>query len=207
MNSTNITSKNFSPEADVDLNDIGERVRYFRKQQKQTLAHLSKKTGIPLSTLSKVEVGQMSLNIQKLLRVCNALSIDLMQLVSPEDTTPVAPVVTGRRSLTRQGTAKVLSTTNANYEHHASDFSNRKLVPVVVELKSGLNPEMIRHQGEEFIFVIEGKVEIFTEFYEPELLSAGESIYIDSSMAHNVRAVGDKSARILNVMTQFPKHL
>lgn len=207
MKIANIQSKKIPVEPDVDLTDIGERVRYFRKQEKWTLARLSKKTGIPLSTLSKVEVGQMSLNIQKLLRVCKVLNIDLMQLVSPEDTTQVAPVVTGRRSLTRQGMAKIVSTANANYEHHASDFSNRKLVPVVVELKSGLNPEMIRHQGEEFIFVIEGEVEILTEFYEPELLSAGESIYIDSSMAHNVRAVGDRSARILNVMTQFPKHL
>lgn len=207
MNGSNTSMSKIAVDADVDLNDIGERVRYFRKQEKWTLAKLSETTGIPLSTLSKVEVGQMSLNIQKLLKVCRALNIDLMQLVNPEDTTPVAPVVTGRRSITRQGMAKVLSTDNANYEHHASDFSNRKLVPVVVDLKTGLNPEMIRHQGEEFIFVIEGTVEILTEYYEPELLEKGESIYIDSSMAHNVRAVGDKSARILNVMTQVPKHL
>jgi quercetin dioxygenase-like cupin family protein len=71
----------------------------------------------------------------------------------------------------------------------------------VLEVKAGHTPELLRHQGEEFIYVLQGTVEVLSEFYEPITLRAGESIYIDSSMAHNVRAVGGKAARVLNIMT------
>ena len=66
-------------------------------------------------------------------------------------------------------------------------------------MQPGVNPELIRHQGEEFIYVLEGRVEALTEFYEPTILEAGDSMYIDSTMAHNVRALDGKRARILNV--------
>ena len=87
------------------------------------------------------------------------------------------------------------------YEHHATDFRHRRLSPAVLELKAGDDPDLIRHHGEEFIYVLEGTVEVLSEYYEPTVLEAGESIYIDSTMGHNVRAVGRKPARVLNVMT------
>ena len=42
--------------------------------------------------------------------------------------------------------------------------------------------ELVRHSGEEFIYVLDGAVEVHTEFYDPLVLHAGESIYIDSNM-------------------------
>ncbi|MBV6415815.1 MAG: hypothetical protein CMLOHMNK_00336 [Steroidobacteraceae bacterium] len=184
---------------------IGGRIRQLRRGRRWTLKRLSEATQIPLSTLSKVETGGISLNIEKLLKVCTALGVDIMQLVTPGET-PAAtaqqgPVVTGRRSLTLAGQARRVETDKSVYEHHATDFLRRKLQPSVLEVKAGHTPELIRHQGEEFIYVLQGTVEFISEFYGPTLLRAGESIYIDSSMAHNLRAVGSKPARVLNVMT------
>jgi quercetin dioxygenase-like cupin family protein len=71
----------------------------------------------------------------------------------------------------------------------------------VIELRAGDAPDLIYHQGEEFIYVLDGTVEVLSEFYEPTVLEAGESIYIDSTMGHNVRAVGKRPARVLNIMT------
>jgi quercetin dioxygenase-like cupin family protein/DNA-binding Xre family transcriptional regulator len=186
---------------------IGSRIRQLRRGRRWTLKKLSEASQIPLSTLSKVETGAISLNIEKLLKVCSALEVDVMQLVAPADgpaanlLPSVAPVVTGRRSVTRKGQARRVETDKTVYEHHATDFLNRKLMPAVLEVKAGHTPELVRHQGEEFIYVLEGTIEFLSEFYEPTVLKAGESIYIDSSMAHNVRALGNKPARVLNIMT------
>lgn len=185
---------------------VGGRIRQLRRSRRWTLKQLSEASGIPLSTLSKVETGLVSLNVEKLLKVCAALDVDVMQLVAPADGSSAAPgntdpVVTGRRSITRAGQARRVETGHAAYEHHATDFLRRRLSPAVLELKAGDTPDLIHHQGEEFIYVLEGVVEVLSEFYEPTVLQAGESIYIDSTMGHNVRAVGKKPARVLNIMT------
>jgi len=185
---------------------IGGRIRQLRRARRWTLKQLSEASDIPLSTLSKVETGVISLNVEKLLKVCTALEVDVMQLVAapgdgPVERTEGGSVVTGRRSVTRKGQARRVETGRTVYEHHATDFLRRRLSPAVLELRAGDTPDLIRHRGEEFIFVLEGTVEVLSEFYEPTVLEAGESIYIDSSMAHNVRAIGRKPARVLNIMT------
>jgi transcriptional regulator with XRE-family HTH domain len=178
---------------------IGASLKRRRRAKKWSLKTLSEKSGIPVSTLSKVENGLMSLKIEKLLAVSNALDVDVLQLVTPEETDSPVALITGRRSITRAGTAQRTKTENSVYEHHANDFSRRLFSPAVIEVQPGVNPELIRHQGEEFIYVLEGRVEALTEFYEPTILEAGDSMYIDSTMAHNVRALDGKRARILNV--------
>jgi len=71
-------------------NAIGAGIKRYRQKRKWPLKTLSERSGVPVSTLSKVENGQMSLKLEKLLRVSNALEIDIMQLVSPAE--PEAPV-------------------------------------------------------------------------------------------------------------------
>ncbi len=198
--STNPRKQDLAAVADrPDDNSIGASLKRRRRAKKWSLKVLSEKSGIPVSTLSKVENGLMSLRIEKLLAVCSALDIDVMQLVSPEETDSHVALVTGRRSITRASTAPRTKTDNTVYEHHASDFSRRLFSPAVIEVQPGVTPELIRHQGEEFIYVLEGRIEALTEFYEPTILETGDSMYIDSTMAHNVRALGGKRALILNV--------
>lgn len=201
---------NIEPVADPGAT-IGAHIRQLRRARRWTLKVLSEASGIPLSTLSKVETGLVSLNFGKLLKVCAALDIDVMQLVAPNEaaaasSTATGQVVTGRRSVTRLGQARRVETGHTVYEHHATDFLRRRISPAVLELKAGDAPDLIHHQGEEFLFVLEGSVEVLSEFYEPTVLVAGESVYIDSSMGHNVRAVGRKPARVLNVMTSPTDH-
>ena len=58
--------------------------------------------------------------------------------------------------------------------------------------------ERVRHAGEEFIYVLTGRVEVHTEFYEPAILAPGECIYFDSNMAHAyVVASGCDEATVL----------
>ncbi len=59
--------------------------------------------------------------------------------------------------------------------------------------------ELLRHSGEEFVYVIDGIIEVHTDFYEPVRLEPGESIYIDSKMGHCSISVGEGDAKILCV--------
>lgn len=182
-------------------NAVGESIRKFRKSIGWSLKVLSDASSVPVSTLSKVENGSMSLKIDKLLAVCHALDIDIMQLVAPDEASRGLPQITGRRSITRQNSVATRRTDNALYEHHAHDFSKRRMSPAVMTVDPGPPPQLLSHQGEEFIFVLKGRVEVLTEFYEPTVLEVGESIYIDSTMGHNVRALDGVPARILNIST------
>jgi transcriptional regulator with XRE-family HTH domain len=181
---------------------VGEGIRRFRKKLGWSLKTLSEHSGVPVSTLSKVETGHMSLKIEKLLTVCQALEVDLMELVAPAESESGVRLVTGRRAITRAGGAPTRETENSIYEHHAHEFSHRLMFPAVIEVRPDRHPELVRHKGEEFIFVLEGRVEALTEFYEPTVLEVGDSLYIDASMAHNVRALDGRSARILNISTR-----
>ncbi|HET6564576.1 MAG TPA: XRE family transcriptional regulator [Xanthomonadales bacterium] len=200
MSNEKIQAANSSP-LQPDHNAVGTGIKRYRLRKKWSLKDLGVRSGIPISTLSKVENGQMSLRLEKLMAVCQALEIDVMQLVSPEESEAPLKLVTGRRSVTRQKHAIVIKGENSTYEHHANELSSRMMSPAIIEIYPGRTPDMIKHQGEEFIYVLEGRVEAITEFYEPTILEAGDSIYIDSTMAHNVRALDGKPARVLNIST------
>lgn len=188
----------------ANTNTIGIGIKRNRLLKKWSLKTLSEHSGVALSTLSKVENGAMSLKVERLIDVSNALDIDIMQLVAPDEAESSVTLVTGRRSITRAGTSPQTMTDKTIYSHHASDFSNRKFSPIVIEILPGMIPDLIRHQGEEFLYVLEGSVEALTEYYEPTILNVGDSMYIDSTMAHNVRALGGKPARILNISSAKP---
>ena len=76
------------------------------------------------------------------------------------------------------------------------------MVPIFVEVKAHSIEdfgELLRHGGEEFIYVLDGAIEVHTEYYNPVILQAGESIYLDSGMGHAYISVGEKNAKILGV--------
>ena len=183
----------------TNTNTIGVGIKRNRLLKKWSLKTLSEHSGVALSTLSKVENGSMSLKVEKLIAVSNALDIDIMQLVSPDETESAVTLITGRRCITRANTDQKTITDKTVYTHHASDFSNRKLTPIVIDVLPDMNPDLLRHQGEEFLYVLEGRIEALTEFYEPIILNVGDSMYIDSTMAHNIRSLDGQPARVLNV--------
>ena len=55
----------------------------------------------------------------------------------------------------------------------------------------------IRHEGEEFLYILSGVVRFYTEFYEPAELRRGDSAYYDATMGHNLISVSDEDAQVL----------
>jgi transcriptional regulator with XRE-family HTH domain len=179
---------------------LGAALRALRKQKDWTLAEVSQRTGFSVPTLSKVENDRLSLSYDKLIRLSEGLGVDIAQLFAPVD--GEAPPITGRRSINRTGEGELISTRNYDYRYLSTDVTHKKFIPILTDLHARSLEEfgeLVRHTGEEFIFVLEGEVEVHTELYAPMVLSKGESAYIDSRMGHAYVVRGEGPCRLMAV--------
>jgi mannose-6-phosphate isomerase-like protein (cupin superfamily) len=97
------------------------------------------------------------------------------------------PPVTARRSIGQIERSVRVTTPNYDYQYLCTELRRKRMIPVVTAIRAKSREqfgELVRHPGEEFVYVLKGRVEVHTEFYDPVLLEEGESIYIDSSMGH-----------------------
>ena len=181
---------------------LGSLLRGLRLRNHWTLKEMSERTGIPLSTLAKVEHDRLTLTYDKLLQLSQRLNLRMSDLFSEADVTSDAPI-TARRSIGRLSDAVRVNTPNYEYFYMCPELRRKRMVPTVTRVRAKSIEEfgeLVHHPGEEYIYVLQGPVEIHTEFYEPILLQTGESIYIDSTMGHAyVAPKGQEDALLLGI--------
>lgn len=180
----------------------GAVLKAIRTRRGWTLAEVGRRTGFPVSTLSKMENDRVSLTYDKLVRLSSGLGVDISLLFGEfaEEDNPATTA--GRRSITRAGQGRQIDSPNYHHFYAAADLLNKRLIPIVVEHRArSLEAfgELVKHAGEEFIYVLEGAVEVHTSLYAPVRLEAGDSIYLDSTMAHGYVAAAAGPCRVLAV--------
>jgi transcriptional regulator with XRE-family HTH domain len=161
-------------------------LRSLRARHSWTLKEMSERTGIPVSTLSKVEHDRLTLTYDKLLQLSEKLNLRMSELFAEPSDTP-EQAVTARRSIGREDQAIRVNTPNYDYFYLCPELRHKRMIPALVKIRAKSLEEfgeLVRHAGEEFIYVVKGRVKIHTEFYDPIVLGVGESIYIDSNMGH-----------------------
>lgn len=181
----------------------GAVVKEERLRRGWTLAEASERTGLPVSTLSKVENDKISLSYDKLVRLSRGLEIDISRLFGGGDAPPQKSVI-GRRSVTRRHEGRSIDTPTYNHRYLAADLLSKSFIPVVAEIKvRSLEAfgELVTHPGEEFAFVLEGAVDLYTALYAPVRLNVGDSIYFDSAMGHAYIAAAEGVCRVLSICT------
>jgi transcriptional regulator with XRE-family HTH domain len=183
---------------------LAEALSTLRKRNSWKLADISVRTGIAISTLSKVEKNQMSLTYDKLASLSKGLGVDIAYFFSGASELPAGPVVTARRSINRAGDAHYVSTGKYEHWYPSADLFQKRLVPMIAECRARTLAEfgdLHRHTGEEYTYVLEGRIMVHTEFYAPVVLEKDESIYLDSNMGHAYLAAADGPCRVLCVTT------
>ena len=184
-------------------NTLGTILRAEREQRNWTLRQMSQKVGIPLSTLSKVEQDKLSLTYDKLQQLTSRLGVTMAEFLAPDGADePAAGRVTGRRSQTGAGNTVRIETAHYDYQYLCADLRAKRMVPILTRVRAQSIAEfgeLIRHQGEEFIYVLEGCVDVHLEFYTPLTLRAGQGVYLDSTMGHAYVAKDCESALLLGV--------
>jgi transcriptional regulator with XRE-family HTH domain len=181
---------------------LGAVMKGIRARNGWTLKEMSAKSGIPVSTLSKVEHDRLTLSYDKLQQLSQRLQIRMSDLFA-EDEEDAAPRVTGRRSIGTIERAARVTTDNYDYHYLGTDLRQKRMIPILTRIRAHSASEfgeLVHHQGEEFIYVLEGRIEVHSEFYDPVTLEVGQGIYIDSSMGHAyVVAEGCEEALVLGV--------
>jgi len=189
---------------------LGTLLRNLRSRGKWTLKQMSEKSGIPVSTLSKIEHDRLSLSYDKLQELSQRLGMRMSELFSEGDETGPAPI-TARRSLGDATKAVRVETPNYDYYYLCTELRRKRMIPVVTKIRARSAQEfgdLVRHTGEEFIYVLSGRIVVRTEFYDPVVLERGQSIYLDSSMGHAYLATEDcEEAEVLGVMSSADEDL
>lgn len=184
---------------------LGSLIRLLRQRNGWTLREMSEKVGIPLSTLAKVESDKLSLTYDKLQQFTSRLGMSLTQFLAQAEAPPQespARVITARRSLSGAGNSIQVVTPNYDYEYLCADLREKRMVPILCRVRAhdiGEFGEPVRHQGEEFVYVLEGSIEVHLQFYTSVTLRAGQGIYLDSAMGHAYTAKDCESALVLAV--------
>lgn len=176
--------------------DLGMRVRELRKSRNWTLEQAANQAGLARSTLSKIENGQMSPTYDALKKLAEGLQISVPQLFTP----PQRDQINGRMVRTKSGDGAQFATTTYEHELLAESLTKKAMLPYRTRVRARRVEEFdgwVRHDGEEFLYVLTGIVRLFTEFYEPVDLSRGDSAYYDAAMGHNVISVSADDATIL----------
>jgi transcriptional regulator with XRE-family HTH domain len=186
---------------------LSESLRALRRRRGWTLQDVSERTGVAISTLSRVENDQMSLTYDKLLQISEGLDLTLAELLAPAPET--VPSLT-RRSVSLSGEGVPQPTPNYDYLYLCTDLVQRRMVPMIARARARSLEQfgpLVRHSGEEFIYVLAGAIEVHTEHYAPVRLEVGASTYIDSTMGHAYIAVGEGDATLLSVCSSPDPHL
>lgn len=181
---------------------LGTLLRSLRNRNGWTLKEMSERSGIPVSTLSKVEHDRLTLTYDKLQQLSQRLNIRMSELFA-EESEDAEPQVNGRRSIGNLDQALRVQTSNYDYYYLCTELRRKRMIPIVTVIRAKSVEEfgdLVRHTGEEFIYVLGGRIEVHTEFYDPVVLEEGQSIYIDSSMGHAyLAAEGCDEAVVLGI--------
>ena len=205
---TNGTGPHRSVEAPIKpaASAPGEAIRALRKRGGLTLRDVSLRTGLAVSTLSKLEKGSAALSYDKLVAISRGIGVDLAELL---DTAPHAAggaVGSGRRVVQRAGEGQIVDTQCYRQLYVATELLNKRFTPLFAEVRATTMEEFIaefggfiRHPGEEFVLVLEGEIELRSELYAPLRLARGDSVYFDSSMGHAYLKAAAGSCRVLAI--------
>ena len=176
--------------------DLGSRVRDLRKARNWTLEQAAQQAGLARSTLSKIENGQMSPTYDALKKLAVGLNISVPQLFTP----PVKDQINGRMVITKNGQGTAHATVTYEHELLADGLTKKQMLPYRARVRARSIDEFdgwVRHDGEEFLYVLTGVIRLYTEFYEPIEMRRGDTAYYDASMGHNVISLSDEDATIL----------
>jgi transcriptional regulator with XRE-family HTH domain len=176
----------------------GLAVRKLRLAKGLTLAELSERSGVPLSSLSKLELGQVSLTYDKLMRLCRSLEVDLEHVIRHE--AEVAPAPSGRRVVARAGEGRVVRVGPHLGKLTAAELLSKPFAPAILDITAKSLTEhgpFVRLSGEVYLLVLEGAAVLHAESYSPQLLNPGDGVYFDARAPHALLAQSKKAKVLL----------
>jgi transcriptional regulator with XRE-family HTH domain len=178
---------------------LGERIRKAREMRDLTLEDISSRTGIDVIALKHIESSEMAPPLGQLIKLGKALDMKMGYFISPGVDKPMTVVHKGQGQAVARYGEKKSQQYGYSYESLAPEKANRMMEPFIVTLLPTDAEEFSAHDGQEFLFVLEGEMKVQVGD-QVEFLKPGDAIYYDSSQPHLVKSATKTRARILAVL-------
>ena len=181
--------------------NIGRKIRKLRKEGRLTLQDLSALSGLSKPLLSQIENDQVIPPIATLLKIAAGLKVGIHFFFAEEEDRQKFVLL--RSSDLKSSSRRSGNDSPQNYLYHslAPGMRQKSMEPFLVEFEAGEwnDTRLYRHDGEEFIYLLAGKLE-FHYGQETMILEPGDSIYYDSSEAHGYISLGSEKAKAVAVL-------
>jgi len=178
---------------------LGDRIRKAREIHNLTIQELSTRTGIDTDILKRIEANKMIPPLGELVKLGKALETRMSFFISPGADKPMTLVRADQRKEVSRHLGRSSVRYGYFYESLAPEKANRLMEPFMIRLTPTEEVQPSTHDGQEFLFVLEGQL-MAQVGEQKEYLEPGDAIYYDSSEPHFVKCVGDKEAKILAVL-------
>lgn len=180
---------------------VGERIRELRETKGLSLREMADLTGFSTALLSQMENHLISPSLGTLIKISRALEVHLGYFFGEGPGEPYTIVRKDERKRVSRFASKNGVKYGYSYESLGFDKKDRHMEPFLVTLEPATlkSTKTSTHEGEEFIFVLEGEMEV-TLGNHTDILYPGDSIYYDSTIPHRVQCRKDKEAKIVAVL-------
>jgi transcriptional regulator with XRE-family HTH domain len=178
---------------------LGERIRTAREMRGLSLDDISSRTGIDVATLNRIELNEIVPPLGQLIKLGKALDMKMGYFISPGVDKPMTVVRRGRGQAVARYGKKKSEQYGYIYESLAPEKANRMMEPFIVTLLPTDAEEFSAHDGQEFLFVLDGEMKVQVKD-QTELLHPGDAVYYDSSQPHLVKSATGAKTTILAVL-------
>ncbi|MBN2166338.1 MAG: helix-turn-helix transcriptional regulator [Marinilabiliaceae bacterium] len=181
--------------------NAGSKIKEIRQLKNISIDELASRSGLDINQIEMIESGSIMPSIAPIIKIARALSVRPGTFLDDEDT--IGPIITKSDEKT-EGTSfssTNINNTNLSFFPLANGKSGRHMEPFIIHVTPTKNNIELSstHEGEEFIYVISGSIEI-KYGNDTFILNTGDSIYYDSIINHKVIAANQSSATILAVV-------
>jgi len=184
------------------IKNVGHKITLIRHQKNISTNELAERCGFSAAMMEQIEQNETIPSLGHLIKVARALGVRLGTFL--DDMDQLGPVITRNGDMKKGSSFSNKNSTaslNLDFFPLASDKSGRHMEPFIVEINPTADSDFVQssHEGEEFIYVLSGTIEIR---YGKNVytLSEGDSIYYDSVVDHHVHSANDLPAKILAVV-------
>jgi transcriptional regulator with XRE-family HTH domain len=183
-------------------NNVGEKIKEIREFKKITVEELALRSNLGEDQIKQIEESKVLTSLAPIIKIARSLGVRLGTFL--DDSEQLGPVVT-LAGEEKKGASFSNKTQKArshmDFFALASGKDSRHMEPFIVDIHPAVNLDYVlsSHEGEEFIYVLSGSIEI-NYGKEVYVLHTGDSIYYDSIVSHNVHAFESELAKILAVV-------
>lgn len=187
----------------TEKNSVGEKIRQFREDRDMTVEELANESKSNVELIEKLEAGELIPSLTPLLKIARALGVRLGTFL--DDTPQKGPVVNrsgeSKNVVRFSGKCATCEESTLDFYSLAADKQDRNMEPFIIDVhpcNDAKEPELSSHEGEEFIYVLDGDIEV-SYGKDKHTLKKGDSIYYDSIVPHDLHSAG-KEAKILAIV-------